>query len=216
MISLNGMPIIIHTLLPFEESEYIDDIILVVKKEEFDQYPPLLQNFSIKKVKKIVVGGESRQESVWKGFSAIPNTCDYIAIHDGARPLITTEQIKKVVLAGYDYRAVSAAAPSKETAKLVNSSRYVEQTVDRDKLWMVQTPQVFYADLYRAAAYTAQKDGFQATDDCSLAEHAGFTVRLVDTGYTNIKITTPEDLLFAKAILDQRKSEKNLSKEECV
>ena len=103
-----------------------------------------------------------------------------------------------------DGRAASAAVPAKDTVKQTNVSAFVEQTFDREKIWLVQTPQVFYANLYRAAAVVAQKDSFKATDDCSLAEHAGFSVKLVNTGSVNLKVTTPEDLIFARAILDCR------------
>lgn len=203
-LELCGKPMIAYSLLAFEASDFIDEIVLVVREDEKDRYPALLEKYGIEKLKAIVSGGETRQESVWKGFSAISDNCDFVAIHDGARPLITPEQIRKVMLAGFDSRAASAAAPCKDTAKTVNLSAYVEQTIDRSKLWLVQTPQVFYANLYRAAAVTAEKDNFKATDDCSLAEHAGFAVRLVNTGYDNLKVTTPEDLWFAEAILSHR------------
>lgn len=206
-ILLDGIPVVIRSILAFEASEYIDEIIIVAKSGEAELYPPLLEEYSINKVTRIVTGGETRQESVWNGFCAISDKIDFVAIHDAARPLITTEQIKKVVLAGYDYRAATAGATSRDSVKLASISEHVDRSLDRDKVWLVQTPQVFYADLYRAAAVVARKDNFKGTDDCSLAEHAGFSVKLVDCGHENIKLTSHEDLLFALAIINERKTD---------
>ena len=154
-------------------------------------------------------GGETRQESVLKGFELIPDKADYVAIHDGARPLITPSQIKTVVLSAYDYKAAAAAAPAKDSVKVANISGMIDYTVDRKTVWLMQTPQVFYSNLYRASIYTASKDKFIGTDDTEVAEHAGFSTKLVDIGYENIKITTPVDLLLAEAILANRGKEKN-------
>lgn len=204
-LSLDGIPVVIRSILAFEASEYIDEIIIVAKSDEAELYPPLLKKYSIEKVKRIVVGGDTRQDSVWNGFCAISEKIDFVAIHDAARPLITTEQIKKVVLAGYDYRAATAGATSRDSVKLASISGHVDRSLDRDKVWLIQTPQVFYADLYRAAAVVAKKDNFKGTDDCSLVEHAGFSVKLVDCGHENIKLTSSEDLLFAEAMIKARK-----------
>ncbi len=207
MMQLAGKPIIIHTLLAFEESEYIDEIIIVAKSGEQDSYNTLLQEYGISKVTHIVEGGTTRQESVLKGFEMVPDKADHVAIHDGARPLITPAQIKSVVLAAYDYKAAAAAAPSKDSVKVSNISGMIDYTVDRKTVWLMQTPQIFNANLFRASIYTASKDKFVGTDDAEVAEHAGFSTKLVNTGYENIKITTPVDLLIAEAILKQRKED---------
>lgn len=207
MMQLAGKPLIIHTLLAFEESEYIDEIIIVAKSEERDSYDMILKDYKISKVSHIVEGGATRQESVLKGFEKVPDKADHIAIHDGARPLITPAQIKAVVLAAYDYKAAAAAAPAKDSVKVANISGMIDYSVDRKTVWLMQTPQVFYANLFRASIYTAAKDKFEGTDDAQVAEHAGFSTKLVNTGYENIKITTPVDLLIAEAILKQRKEE---------
>lgn len=205
-MSLCGMPVVVRSILAFQASEYIDEIVVVARSDERELYPPLFEKYGITKVSRIVCGGEDRQASVWAGFSAISDDVDYVAIHDGARPLITVEQIKKTVLAGYDFRAAVAGAPSYDSVKLASVSGHVDKTLERDKVWLIQTPQVFFADLYRAAAVVAQKDGFHGTDDASLAEHAGFSVKLVDCGRCNIKITSPEDLLYATAIIESREA----------
>lgn len=211
MMTLCGKPVIVHTLMAFEASDYIDEIILVAKEDEIDLYPPLLEQYGIKKISALIPGGDTRQESVMAGFEAINEKADFVAIHDGARPLITPEQIKSVVLAAFEYRAATAATPATDSAKVANISAMIDRTVDRKSLWMVQTPQVFYANLYRAAAYTAKKNGFIGTDDTEIAERAGFSTKLVNVGYDNMKITTPIDLVKAEAILAYRAS---LTKEE--
>lgn len=207
MLDLCGKPMIVYSLLAFEASDYIDEIIIVAKSDEIDRYPALIKKFGITKVTSIVEGGETRQDSVLRGFEKVPDKADFIAIHDGARPLITPAQIKAVALAAYDYKAASAAAPAKDSIKVANISGMIDYTVDRKNVWLMQTPQVFYGNLFRASIYTAMKDKFLGTDDTEVAEHAGFSAKLVDTGYENIKITTPVDLLIAQAILHRRETE---------
>ena len=206
-MELDGKPVIINTLLAFDKSEYIDEIVIVAKEDEVAMYPHLIKKYGLKKVTKVVGGSDTRQKSVLNGLSAISDKADFIAIHDGARPLITGEQIKKVVLNAFEFRAAAAASKSKDTPKLVSNNGFIEKGVDRDTLWLMQTPQIFSANLYRAAAYTAIESGYEATDDCALAERAGFPVKVVDCGYENIKITTPEDLKFAELILSERKKQ---------
>lgn len=206
MMTLCDKPVIAHTIDAFEQSDYIDEIILVVKADEEALYPPIIERYGFTKVVKIVHGGATRQDSVLNGFEAIDEESDFVAIHDGARPLITPAQIKQIVLAAFEYRAATAATPATDSAKTANISAMIDRTVDRKLLWMVQTPQVFYANLYRASAYTAKKDKFEATDDTQLAEHAGFSSKLVNIGYDNLKITTPIDLVKAEAILRYRAS----------
>lgn len=204
MLTLAGKPLIIHSLLAFEASDYIDEIIIVGKADELERYPAMIEKHGITKVTNIVEGGATRQESVLKGFEVVPDQADHIAIHDGARPLITPAQIKAVVLAAYDYKAAAAAAPAKDSVKVANISGMIDYTVDRKTVWLMQTPQIFNANLFRASIYTAAKDKFEGTDDTQVAEHAGFSTKLVNTGYENIKITTPVDLIIAEAILKQR------------
>ncbi len=210
MMTLCGKPVIVHSLLALEASEYIDEIILVAKADEVALYPAMIEEYGITKLTHIVEGGETRQDSVLRGFEMVPDRADHVAIHDGARPLITPAQIKAVVLAAYDYKAAAAAAPAKDSVKVANISGMVDYTVDRNTVWLMQTPQVFYGNLFRASIYTAAKDKFQGTDDTQVAEHAGFSTKLVNTGYENIKITTPVDLLIAEAILRDR-----ATKEDC-
>lgn len=209
MMELSGKPVIVYSLLALDACEYVDEIIVVAKADEIALYPELLKTYGIQKVTHVVEGGETRQDSVLKGFEMVPDKADHIAIHDGARPLITPSQIKSVILSAYDHKAAAAAAPAKDSIKVANISGMIDHTVDRKTVWLMQTPQVFYANLFRASIYTATKDKFQGTDDAEVAEHAGFSTKLVDTGYENIKITTPVDLLIAETILRQREAEEH-------
>lgn len=209
MMTLCDKPLIVHSLLAFEASDYIDEIIVVAKSDEVDLYPALFEQYGISKATHVVEGGETRQDSVLKGFEVVPDKADHIAIHDGARPLITPAQIKSVVLAAYDYKAAAAAAPVKDSVKVANISGMIDYTVDRKTVWLMQTPQVFYGNLFRASIYTASKDKFLGTDDAEVAEHAGFSTKLVNTGYENIKVTTPVDLLIAETILKKRAEDTN-------
>ena len=208
MMTLAGKPLIIHSLLAMEACDYIDEVILVAKADEIDLYPSMLEEYGICKVTHVVEGGETRQESVFKGIEVLPDKADHVAIHDGARPLITPSQIKTVVLAAYEYKAAAAAAPAKDSVKVTNISGMVDYTVDRKTVWLMQTPQVFNANLYRASIYTANRNKFVGTDDAEVAEHAGFSTKLINTGYENIKITTPVDLQLAEVILSNRSKEK--------
>lgn len=205
MIQLNGIPVVVRSILAFERSPLIKDIVVVAKADEKEKYREFIKTYSLKKIRRIVTGGATRQESVLNGFKAIDDKCDFVAIHDGARCLVTPEIIEKVLLDARRYEAASAANPVKDTVKITNPKGFVLSTPDRSTLWAAQTPQIFRADLYRAAAFMALKDGFEATDDNSLVEHLGGKVKMVDCGYRNIKITTPEDIHIAEMFLKENK-----------
>ena len=208
-LTLDGEPVILRTIKQFEACESIDEIVLVVREEEKALYPPMLREAGIHKVTKITAGGKTRQESAEAGLRAVSDRCRFIAIHDGARPLITPEQITLVAKEAYRIGAAAAASRAKDTTKLTDGNRYVEQTPDRNSVWNAATPQIFKVEEYRAAVYMGKENGTVVTDDCSLVEALGFPVRMVDTGYQNLKITTREDLYFARAVLALRAEEKN-------
>lgn len=205
LLLLAGEPVLVHTARAFERCPYIDDIIVVARREELATVRALLRADGIKKLRTVVAGGDTRQASALRGFEAIDGEkTAFVAIHDVARCLITAEQISDVVAAAYASRAASAACRVHDTVKRANSSGEVLETLDRDSIWLAQTPQVFSATLYRAAAYTAKAEGFAATDDMMLCEHIGQTVKLIDCGPDNFKLTTKEDLPRATAVLEQR------------
>jgi 2-C-methyl-D-erythritol 4-phosphate cytidylyltransferase len=204
-LALDGEPIILRTIRMFEECPTVDEIILVVREEERELYPPMLSRAEIKKVTKIVPGGETRQDSAYQGLLAVDRDCAFIAIHDGARPLITPEQITKVAKEAYRIGAAAAASRVKDTVKITEGADYVKETPDRARIMAVSTPQIFKVEEYRASVYLGREKKLAVTDDCSLIEAVGFPVKLVDIGYQNLKITTREDLYFAEAILRMRR-----------
>ena len=203
LLELDGIPVIARTLMSFGRSGYIDEIILVVREEDKPEMEALVLRYGIKKPIKLVLGGASRTESVKNGFEAVDPKAKFIAIHDGARCLITPKMIQRVLRAAYLHKAATAACPVTDTVKLATKRGFIEKTVDRRKVFLAQTPQVFHTDLYRAAL--ANCDGLDFTDDNQLVEHINFPVKLVDCGTENIKLTHPEDLLRASAILEARK-----------
>ena len=204
MTSLRGVPLLIHTLRAYEEADCIHEIILVAKINEMNAWEQLCREHNITKVTAIVQGGYTRQDSVLCGLDAINPKSKFVAIADGARCLTTPDQIKLVCRAAYKYKAATAAHRSTDTVKIADKKGFIDTTADRDTVWMAQTPQVFRTKLYRAAAYTALKKGYRATDDNSLVENVGHPIRLVECGAQNIKITTREDLAVADGILCDR------------
>jgi len=201
---LDGIPVLAHTLLAYQRCALIREIVVVTRPQDFEEVYRLREEYGIRKMTHIVAGGASRQESAKNGMSKLSQFVRYVAIADGARCLITPEQIAKVCLRAYRYRAASAAHLICDTVKRTTASGMSRETVDRNNLWQAQTPQVFHQSLYIAALARAQSDGFTGTDDNSLVEHLGFQVRMVECGHENIKITTPADLPLAEAILQYR------------
>ena len=204
MTELCGLPVLVHTLLAYQNTECIHEIVIVARPDEIRFWEEACCKHAISKVSAIVRGGATRQESVLCGFEAISDKAKFVAIADGARCLTTPEQIKDVCRAAYKYKAATAAHRSTDTVKLANSKGFIDKTADRDTVWLAQTPQVFKTKLYRAAAYSAIKDGFCATDDNSLVEYVGHPIRLVECGASNIKLTTYEDMTVAESILREK------------
>lgn len=207
-IDLAGVPVIARTIDAFQKAETVSEIVIVAKKDEIPLYKALISEHGFTKVTKVVKGGSTRQKSALCGFEAISSKTKFIAIHDGARPLVTVDIINKVNRSAYMSRASIAAVPCKDTPKLIHPINHriedAEKQPQRDKLWLAQTPQSFYVDLYRCAAYYAVEKDFEGTDDASLCEFTGFDVTCVEASYENLKITTPEDLICAEAILRHR------------
>lgn len=214
MTEICGIPVLIHTLKAFEKSDCIHEIVIVAKLNEISSWERLCREHGINKVSKIVQGGFTRQESVLCGLDAVDPKSKFVAISDGARCLITTDMINSVCRSAYKYKAATAAHRSTDTVKIADKKGFIESTADRDTVWLAQTPQVFKTKLYRAAAYTALKKGFTATDDNSLVESIGHPIRLVECGAQNIKITTREDIAVAEGVLSDRDRIKRLSETE--
>ena len=195
---LAGKPILAHTLDKFETCPLIRSILLVVGQEDMDFcMKEVIEKYQFKKISQIVPGGKRRQESVKNGIDALPKDTDIVTIHDGVRPFVSKAMIEDSIHSALRYGAVVLAMPVKDTIKISNPDGTVLKTLDRESLWQVQTPQTFQVNIIKEAYYRATEDGVIGTDDASLVERTGVKVHILPGSYTNIKITTPEDLLLA-------------------
>ncbi|WP_299092154.1 2-C-methyl-D-erythritol 4-phosphate cytidylyltransferase [uncultured Metabacillus sp.] len=202
-IKLNHAPIIIHTLRVFDSHPLCSGIILVINEQERDDFLRLLKHYHIKKVKSLVSGGSERQYSVYNGLQAVDEG-ELVLVHDGARPFISHEKIEDLVHKAKETGAATLGVPVKDTIKRVQNGVVVE-TVERSTLVSIQTPQAFILPIILDAHHQANKENYLGTDDASLIERAGRPVSIVLGDYTNIKLTTPEDLIIANAILSGQK-----------
>ncbi len=207
-IEIRGLPIMVRSAMAFEQSPEIHEIVVVTRAADIEGCTKILRDHGITKLTKVIAGGSTRQESAKMGFDAVNPACDFVAIHDAARCLITPENIEAVMETAYVSGSAACASRVVDTIKKTNGADTITETIDRENTWLVQTPQVFMADMYRAAAYMAVRDHVTATDDCMLCERLGFQVKLVDTGRFNIKVTYPEDVMMAEMILDIREKNK--------
>lgn len=201
---LDGIPVLVRTLTALQQAGTIDEIIVATREEDLVEISQLCKTYGITKCSKVVRGGETRVHSVMlAAMEADPKT-KLLAVQDGARPLVTTEVIDRVVLAAVRCGAAAPAIPVKDTIKTVRQDNSVEDTLARSVLRAIQTPQVFDATILKAALQDAIDKEAPITDDCSAVERIGKTVFLVEGDEENIKITTPIDLILAEAILRSR------------
>ena len=200
MAPLNGEPMIARTVRAFQNCDAISEIVVVTREDLILPITSLCSGMD--KVQAVVAGGSSRQESVHLGLNALSDKCKLVAIHDGARPLISWQVIDRVVRAANTYGAAAPAIPVKDTIKVVQGG-VVKETPDRASLQAVQTPQVFDFDILRGALKKAKQDGAQVTDDCSAVERMGMAVKIVEGEERNIKVTTPMDLKIAEMLLEE-------------
>ncbi|MCK4244508.1 MAG: 2-C-methyl-D-erythritol 4-phosphate cytidylyltransferase [Candidatus Omnitrophica bacterium] len=208
---LEGKPLLAYSLLTLEESSLVNDIILVVEESKILEARRLVRKYRISKVKEIVAGGKSRQDSVASGLRRIGPLCELVLIHDGARPFLTEELIRRTTLAAKRYKAAAPGFPISDTIKEVRSSSFIKSTIkNRESFWAVQTPQAFRAKIIQKAYFRAKKDHFLGTDSASLVEGIGVPVRIIKGDPYNIKITTKNDLLLAKALLKIKGSGLNI------
>lgn len=200
-------PAVARTIDAFEKCEKINEIILVVPKDNLLSFQDIVAENDYAKISGIVTGGETRQLSAMRGLKHVSAKAKYIAVHDGARCLVTPEIIENVLADAIDFGCATAATRVTDTVKLSDEDGFIKKTVDRSNLWNVQTPQIFEAESYKSASYVAWEKGIEVTDDCMLAEYAGLSVKLTETGKDNIKITYPEDVALAEHILLKRNGE---------
>ena len=200
MAKLAGEPMILRTVRAFQQCDAIKEIVIVTREDLIRPISDLCAN--MEKVKAVVVGGKSRQESVWLGLNALSKDMKLAAIHDGARPLVSQAVIDRTVRAAHTYGAAAPAIPVKDTIKVVKSG-LVMATPDRATLRAVQTPQVFDFDLLRGALKKAEEENAAVTDDCSAVEKLGMSIKIVEGDEGNLKITTPLDLKIAEMLLEE-------------
>lgn len=203
-LDLDGVPLLAVTLKPFQSCPDVHAIILVVPSADVDLCrKEIVERFKLDKVTKVVPGGKRRQDSVRLGLEATEGGYGLVLIHDGVRPMIGEELIERVVAEARNNRAVITALPVKETIKEVNNHREVVKTYDRQRVWLVQTPQVFrYKDILAAHQEALREEWEEASDDSLLVERMGISVKVVEGSEKNIKVTTPHDLEVARFLLN--------------
>lgn len=203
LLPLDNLPVLIHTLQALSASEWIQEIVVVTRGDLIVPVGQLCRDYALDKVKKVLVGGTTRAHSVLAGVEEVSSRAELIAVHDGARPLVTTEVIDTAIQKAAECGAAAPAVPVKDTIKRAVDGVVIE-TPDRAQLFAIQTPQVFDSDLLLGALQKAIEDGVLITDDCGAVERIGMKVCLTAGSYENIKITTPADVLAAEAILRSR------------
>ncbi|GAE26007.1 2-C-methyl-D-erythritol 4-phosphate cytidylyltransferase [Halalkalibacter wakoensis JCM 9140] len=206
-LELRGEPLIVHTIRQFELDPWCKQVILVANGQEIQAMKELAKTFQLSKVTSVVEGGEERQYSVKNGIDSLKDD-SIVLVHDGARPFITIDVIHRLVEKAKEIGAVTVAVPVKDTIKKVTSQKVVK-TLNREELWSIQTPQAFKLAVIKEAHQKAEEAKMLGTDDASLVEWNGHVVGIVEGEYQNIKITTPDDMLFAEAILKEREMRKD-------
>lgn len=198
-----GRPLLAWTIEAFEKAEKISKIVVVVSKDYLAQVTKtVIDPYNFMKVDKVVMGGKNRAESVMNGLKALPDSTEIVAIHDGVRPLVQSEDINKVLELAQKDRAAILATQSKDTVKEVGGVD-IKKTLIRSNIWLAQTPQAFdYKLILEAHRKSANSNSI--TDDAQLVEQMGIDVKVIEPSACNLKVTTPEDLLMVKSILEQR------------
>ncbi len=195
--------ILAHALQAFESASVLHGVCLAVPEAEKDSVSDLVKEYALKKIVKIVPGGNERQDSVRLGFEALP-PCDIIVVHDGVRPLVTPDLIERTVQGAVDCGGCVAGLPVRETTKRVGANGLIQGTIDRSELWSIQTPQAFRYEIFQKAVRNSVEERFLGTDEAMLVERIGEKVKVVMGNPYNIKVTTPEDLKIAEAYLRLR------------
>jgi 2-C-methyl-D-erythritol 4-phosphate cytidylyltransferase len=207
-MNIYGKPILAHTISAFQRSSKIKEIYISVPKDHIKSCRKnIIEKYAFDKVKRLVAGGSSRQESVYNALVEVPPSTKIVSIHDGVRPLVTPEEINLLINTlvrenkkNSSIKGVIMAAPARETVKMISESS-IDKTISRDKIWHAQTPQVFFYDIILKAHTKARKDDFTGTDDACLVERMNYKINIVRGRHENIKITTPIDLFLAELII---------------
>lgn len=205
---LGNTSVLLQDIQVLSSCESIAEIVIICREQDLSEFQAVVSSADISVPVQLTVGGNTRQESVRNGFGAVSADCTYIAIHDGARPLIRKADIEKVIQEARNCGAASLGVPVKDTIKVVKH-QIIAATPERATLFLTQTPQVFRRQLYADAMQLASEQGRDYTDDCQLVEALGSPVMMVTGSYDNIKLTTPEDFAVAEALLSYRQSEES-------
>lgn len=200
-LEIAGSPVVAHTWRTFASAVCIDEIILVVRAGMESAFEELAANIVSQKPFRIVTGGAERQDSVWNGLQAVSNETEIVAIQDAARPCTSASLIEATISSARETGAAVAAQPVTDTIKESRDGNFVERTLDRAKLWAVQTPQTFRLEIIRCALAEVRRKGLSVTDDTAACELIGQPVRLVASVQPNPKVTRPEDLPFIEMLL---------------
>jgi 2-C-methyl-D-erythritol 4-phosphate cytidylyltransferase len=201
-LSLGGVPLLVYSLQILQSLESIREVILSVPESDREYcWREIVKPFGLEKVTQVVVGGKRRQDSVWNGLAAITVATDGVLVHDGVRPFIHQLMVKKVIHRAGETGAAVVALPILDTVKRVDRLGIIQETMKREELWQIQTPQVFRYDWLVEAHQRAQQDQWDVTDDAALIERVGYPVSVVEGSCFNIKVTRPEDLMLGQAIV---------------
>ena len=200
-LSLGPRPVLVYSLLAFEKCPEIENVILVVQQSRIESARGAVRMFGATKVTKIISGGRQRQFSVAKGLAELSEDVNIVVIHDGARPCVTSQLISETIQSAKRYGSGIAAAKITDTVKEVKHGMYISKTIDRTKLWRVQTPQAFKLDLLLKGLKAVNRKKLTITDEASAVELISKKVRLVPSSLSNIKITTPNDLVLAASLM---------------
>lgn len=207
LLEIRGRPILIHTLDALAAVSFLAEIFLVVPENFMDEIKSLVQAFRVRQGRRVncrlVKGGKERQDSVFNALQELPPECEWVCVHDGVRPFVTPALMESTLRAALQCGAAVAAVPASDTVKRVNDG-WVTETLPRHEVWLVQTPQVFRRDLLERAYRDAREKGRVGTDDASLVESLGLPVAVVAGEPSNIKVTAPEDLVWAEWFLSRR------------
>lgn len=200
LLELDGIPVAVRSMLAFEQLDEVTEIIVSARENEIDEYKKLAEKHGVTKLKAVVKGGETRQQSIFSAYKEVSKETRYVAVHDGARPLVSPENIKQCIRDASIFGGAVLGVPVKDTIKNVDGG-LITDTPDRRKLYITQTPQIFRKDIYVKGINFANSHELDFTDDCQLAEAVGAKVAMTESSYRNIKITTPEDIAVAEILL---------------
>ena len=200
-IEILGKPVLAYSLEALQNSPSVDEIVIVTREVDILLVSDIIREYAIRKATNVLVGGDTRQQSVQNGLNEITDA-EIILIQDGARPCVLPEHIERTILAAQACGAAALGCPVTDTLKTVNSEDVIIGTVDRNGVWQIQTPQAFKNDIIRRAYKNASENGINATDDCALVEKLGVLVSVVSGTSSNIKITTQDDIYIARGIIE--------------